>query len=286
VKGFLHAIVALLVLTGVPAHGQSPVRAGAAASVAPPVPTSAGTLADAQRSYFNARYDRAAAEALALAAAEPESLPACELLTSAILFQIKSALGGGADRKKALVQCPTCPALMAAFERDTDRCLAVARRQLTATPGDETALFYLGKLDLNYVWLHLGTLGRKTGWSEYWEARKSLDAVLAKNPAHGRARVARAWIDYIVDTRMPRMTKWVLGGGNKKRALQVMKEAAAADAEFFVHAEAMFALWDLQVREENFPAALEAARIIARDFPENPELARFIEKYAAAPPLK
>jgi hypothetical protein len=30
-----------------------------------------------------------------------------------------------------------------------------------------------------------------------------------------RARVARAWIDYIVDTRMPLGTRWLLGGGNK-----------------------------------------------------------------------
>ena len=71
-------------------------------------------------------------------------------------------------------------------------------------------------------------LGKKTGWDEYWEARKSLDAVLKANPKHVRARVARGWIDYIVDTRMPWGTRWVLGGGNKKKGLTTLREAAAA----------------------------------------------------------
>jgi len=254
----------------------------AAASAGETAQSSAGTLADAQRLYFNAKYDQAAAAALALTGSEPDNLAACELRTSAILFQLKGALGDAPDRKKALAECASCGALMTAFERDTTRCQVVARQKLAAAPGDESALFFLGKLDLNFVWLHLGTLGRKTGWGEYWEARRSLDAVLAKNPANPRARVARAWIDYIVDTRMPRLTRWVLGGGNKKRALQVMKESADAESDFFIHAEAMFTLWDVQVREENIPAALEAARAIARDFPENPEVARFIDKHAGA----
>jgi hypothetical protein len=130
---------------------------------------------------------------------------------------------------------------------------------------------------LNYVWLQLGTLGRKTGWDQYWEARKSLDVLLKRNPAHVRARVARAWIDYIVDTRMPRGTRWLLGGGNRKRALAVIQSAANADADFFVHTEAAFALWDLQVRERNLTEAAELARILTRDFPENPELASFLK---------
>lgn len=242
-----------------------------------------GTLADAQRLYFNAKYPDAAAAALALTDADPNNLAACELRTSALLFQLKGLLGDADDRKKALADCASCADLMAAFQRDTTRCQNVARQKLEDAPSDEASLFYLGKLDLNYVWLHLGTLGRKTGWSEYWEARRSLDALLAKNPTHARARVARAWIDYIVDTRMPRLTRWVLGGGNKKRALQVMKESADTEgADFFAHTEAMFGLWDVQVREGDYPAALESAKAIARDFPNNPEVARFIDKHSAA----
>ncbi|HXW06452.1 MAG TPA: hypothetical protein VD833_14545 [Vicinamibacterales bacterium] len=40
-------------------------------------------------------------------------------------------------------------------------------------------MFFLGKVDLNDVWLQSGTLGRKPGWDEYWEARRSLDQVHA-----------------------------------------------------------------------------------------------------------
>jgi hypothetical protein len=163
---------------------------------------------------------------------------------------------------------------------DAARGQALARARLVTAPTDETALFFLGKIDLNYVWLQLGPLGRKKGWDEYWEARRSLDAVLAHNPGHVRARVARAWIDYIVDTRMPRGTRWVLGGGDRKRALVWMKQAATTDAPFFAHVEAMFALWDLQVRERRLPDAVEIARGLARDFPGNRELGKFLEANA------
>jgi hypothetical protein len=154
----------------------------------------------------------------------------------------------------------------------------LARTTLQANPGDETALFFLGKLDLNYIWMQLGPLRRRTGLNEYWEARRSLDTVLKNNPRHVRARVARAWIDYIVDTRMPRGTRWVLGGGDRKRALRWMQEAADAEAPFFVHVEALFALWELQVREGREPAAAETARTLLRDFPDNPDLVRFVNR--------
>jgi tetratricopeptide (TPR) repeat protein len=236
-------------------------------------------LWEAQHLFFNARYDAAAEAALELQASDPSDLTACELRASALLFQLKAALGNQADKENAFKQCIGCAALMTAFLSETARGQGLARAKLHSTPGDEDALFFLGKLDLNYVWLQLGPLGRKTGWNEYWEARRSLDAVLKRNPAHVRARVARAWIDYVVDTKMPRGTRWVLGGGNKKRALLAMQAAARAEADFFVHAEAMFAWWDLQVRERNLEGAVAIAREIVRDFPDNPELAKFLEKH-------
>ena len=147
------------------------------------------------------------------------------------------------------------------------------------TPADEEALFFLGKLDLNYVWMQLGTLGKRTGWGEYWEARKSLDAVLKRNPHHVRAKVARAWIDYIVDTRMPRGTRWVLGGGSKKRALTALQEAAEVESEFFTATEARFALWEMQAREKNFAVAVVVARQLANDFPTNTDLTKFLQAH-------
>jgi hypothetical protein len=232
-------------------------------------------LEDAQRLFYNGRYEDAAA-ALGDVCASTD-LAACELRTSCLLFQIKRAIGDSADKEKAWKACLRCPELMSAFLADFTRGQAAARAAVRAKPTDDMALFLLGKLDLNYVWLQLGTLGRKTGWSEYWEARKSLDAVLKHNPAHVRARVARAWIDYIVDTRMPRGTRWLLGGGNKKKGLLTVRDAAKADADFFARAEAAFALWDMQVRERQLPDAVESARRLSLDFPDNQELRRFLE---------
>jgi tetratricopeptide (TPR) repeat protein len=198
-------------------------------------------------------------------------------------MEIKRAIGDQKDKNKAFSACAKCQGLLDAFLRDTTRGQGVARAKLKADPSDEAAQFLLGKLDLNYVWLQLGTLGRKTGWNEYWEARRTLDAILKHNPQNLRAKVARAWIDYIVDTRMPRGTRWVLGGGNKKKAIVALREAANAETDVYTSAEARFGLWDVLVREKNFPEAIALARELASDFPENTDLPKFLEKHDPAP---
>jgi hypothetical protein len=172
---------------------------------------------------------------------------------------------------------------MSAFLAETARGQAFARARLKIHPDDEETLFFLGKTDLNYVWLQLGTLGHKTGWDEYWEGRRSLDDVLRRNPAHVRARVARAWVEYIVATTVPRGTRWLLGGGNKKRGLVAVREVVRqGGGDFFGQAEATFALWDMQVREHDVAGAVETARTLARDFPHNAELRRFIADHDLA----
>jgi len=235
------------------------------------------TLSDAQRLFYNARYDAAAALALDLRVSDTQDLPNDELRSSALLFQLKALLERRPDNDKALKNCATCPQLIAEFLVDIRHGQALARTTLRSTPADEAALFYLGKLDLNYVWLQLGPLGRRTGWDEYWEARRTLDAVLAHNPRHVRARVARAWIDYIVDTKLPWGTRWLLGGGNRTHALTEMREAARIEADLFSHAEAEFALWNMEVRERDMAQATAVARRLSRDFPDNRELAAFMD---------
>jgi hypothetical protein len=244
----------------------------------------APSLADAQSLFYNGRYTEAAALTLALRASDAADLANTELRTSALLFQLKALLEGDRDKDKdaALEQCTTCPELIAEFLADVRRGQTLAHARLRATPGDETALFFLGKLDLNYVWLQLGPLGRKTGWDEYWEARHSLDAVLKSNPSHVRARVARAWISYVVDTRMPWGTRWLLGGGNRKQALRDIRAAAQIESDFYTHAEAEFALWEMHVRERDLTQATEVARRLAHDFPDNREVARFLEAREAS----
>src|SRR6266545_5092143 len=166
------------------------------------------TLADAQRLFYNAHYEQAAALALSLRESGERDLANDEVRTTALLFELRGLLNGqdahnGTNKEAALKACSKCPAVLAAFTDDLHHGQALARAALKTNPNDSTTLFYLGKLDLNYVWLQLGLLGKKTGWDEYWEARKSLEAVLKGNPKHVRARVARGWIDFIVNTRMP-----------------------------------------------------------------------------------
>ena len=240
---------------------------------------------DAQRLFYNGRYEAAAALTLVLRQPDSEDLANDELRMSALIFQLKALLetparadgNNSIGQDAALKACGACPQLMTAFFEDIRHGQTLSRAMIRSDPDDETARFFLGKLDLNYVWLQLGPLGRRTGWDQYWEGRRSLDAVLAAHPRHVRALVAPAWIDYIVDTRMPWGTRWVLGGGNRKRALVAMHSAVEMDAEFFAHAEAAFALWEMELREHDVRQATEVAQRLAHDFPENPQLSLFLE---------
>jgi len=240
-------------------------------------------LDDARRLFFNAHYDKAAALALSLRESGPHDFENDEVRTTALLFVLRGLLKGqdahsGDDKDKdaALKACQKCPAVLATFTEDLHHGQELARAKLKANPNDATALFYLGKLDLNYVWLQLGLLGKKTGWDEYWEARKSLDALLKLSPAHVRGKVARGWIDYIVATRMPWGTRWILGGGNRKKGVAMVRDAAATPSDPFTHAEAEFALWDMLLREKELPEATTVARRIGQAFPENGEVAAFL----------
>jgi hypothetical protein len=261
----------IAVLAASPAHAQDASAGGVEAAA-----TAAPVLGDAQRLFYNGRYEAADALTLELCSPDFDGLTGCELRSSTLLFQIKRAVAGQTDKEKALKACARCADWLAAFRTVTASAQVVARARLQSSPQDEATRFLLGKIDLNHVWLQLGVLGHKTGWGEYWEARKSLDAVLKQNPHNVRARVSRAWIDYIVDTQMPRGTRWVLGGGNKKRGLKTVREAAEVDSDLFIRAEAGFALWDMEVREGNMTGAVDTARGLARDFPENEELRKFL----------
>jgi hypothetical protein len=269
-------------------HGQAPAappsqetrRTGRSA----PTPGALMPLDQAQLLYYNGHYEASAAEALTIAQRHPDSLAAYEIRTAALLFQVKRLIGEPKDKKKALEACAPCEDLIAAFTKDITTGRALAHARLAANPTDAEAQFFLGKLDLNYIWLHLGPLGRRTGWTEYREARSTLDTLLTADPGHVRARIARAWIDYIVDTRVMFMFKWVLGGGDRHKALAVVRDAAAADADFFTIVEAKFALWEMLAREKKSAEAAAIARDLLRDFPENRELVRFVDEHGGATP--
>jgi len=245
-------------------------------TAAPQTPEPPITLSAAQALFYNGNYSAAATQAGKLRTGDPSDLAVLELRTSALHFELRRLLGDAPDKAKAFKACTPCPGIVSEFAADVTHGQAIARARLKTNPKDESALFYLGKIDLNYVWLQLGTLGKRTGWSEYWEARHSLDDLLEMKPTHVRARVARAWIDYIVDTKMTWGFRWMLGGGNKKKALIVMRETAASATSFYERAEARFGLMEVLVREGDVKGAVVVAREIAHDFPENQEIAKFI----------
>jgi hypothetical protein len=244
-----------------------------------PEPSAGPSIQTAQHLFYVGAYEDAAATALRLREADPSDLATYELRTSALHFLIKRHLGDAKDKAAALKACVPCPDLLATLKEDVTRGQQLARARLKLEPKDAKALFFLGKIDLNHVWLHLGTLGQRTGWNEYWEARHSLDNALEIEPTYIRARVARAWIDYIVDTRVPRGLRWVLGGGNKKGALQTIRNAAVADTDFYSRTEAAFGLWEMLGRESQEAEAVAVAERLAVDFPENRELARFLKAH-------
>ncbi|MGE3959618.1 MAG: tol-pal system YbgF family protein [Vicinamibacterales bacterium] len=265
-RGLTRAVVVLVVLA-----------AGTPTLVCAAPPGTLLRLDTVQDHFYNGRYTEAAALAQELPIHDGD-LAVYEMRTTAILFQIRRAMGDAKDRGRAYKACAACPRLMADFTREFEAGRAAARAAVSERPDDADARFFLGKINLNWVWLYLGTLGRRTGWNEYWEARRSLDAALERAPMHQRARVARAWIDYIVDTRMPWGTEWMLGGGDRKRALAVMREVVEQRDDFYVHAEAMFGLWDMQVREKDHKAALTTAVRLLDLFPNNPEVAQFVSR--------
>jgi len=242
-----------------------------------PARLEAATLDDAQRLFYTALFRESAAAAKSVTDAEPENLAAWDVRTSALHFQLRRLLGEPKDRKVAMAKCADCRALLDTFMEDVNHGRAAARARIAKAPDDEEARFFLGKLDLSYLWMQLSTLGRKTGWDEYWESKRILEAMIEKNPMHVRARVARAWMDYIVGSRVPWGTRWVMGGGSKSRGLKMVREAAATPADYYIRVEAQFGLWEMLTRDGKRDEAVGIAKELLVKFPENKDLIKFVE---------
>jgi hypothetical protein len=270
----LCALVGAL-LGGPAAAGQSAVVAATAGIHAGSEPAG-GLLEDAQRLFYMARFAEAAESALTHTTAASTALAAYELRTSALHFQIRRAMGTGKDRKAALAACAVCPPLLETFFSEITRGTKAARARLVEAPHDEEAMYYLAKLDLNYLWMQLSTLGHRTGWDQYWESKRLIEAVLTRQPMHLRTLVARAWMDYIVGTRVPWGARWVMGGGNRDRALSTLRAAPREQAGFYATVEADFALWEMLAREGKHAEALPVARGLLSKFPENEDLQKFV----------
>jgi hypothetical protein len=248
------------------------------------IATAAPALDGAQQLFYSGKYIEAIAATAPLRQVQASALSAYELRTSALHFRIKRLLGSAKDKEAAFKQCQPCPELLKEFMADVTAGRALAREGLKGAPRDEARLYLLAKLDLNEVWLNNSTLGRRKGFGLYKDARRGIDNVLAINASNLRARVAHAWIDYAVDTRIPFGLKWMFGGGDRKRALKNMREAAATKGGHWEEVEASFGLWEMLASEQMTNDALTVARELIVTFPENEELQRFIASGGARKP--
>ena len=243
------------------------------------IPPTGSLFERAQFLFFSGRYAEAAAVTRPLLADELVPLAVHELHTAVLHNQIRRALRA-LPPKTPFTACAECLPLVDELVRVVRAGRSRARVHLETAPADDDTQVLLGRLDLTYVWLQVSTLGRRTGWEEYQEARRVLDAVLERRPTHVRARVARAWIEYIVGTRLPWGLRWVAGGGNRMRGLRMMRDAAAAEADHYTKAEALFGLWEMEVREGNVTEALAPARALLAWFPENDDLAVYVQTHS------
>src|SRR3954471_10159836 len=108
------------------------VVVGAAVLVAATIPISihaegGATLPAAQTMFYNGRYAEAAAATADLCTPVVTALRACELRSSAFLFQLRRAVGEAPDKEKAFKQCESCGAIFATFVADTRQAQVVAR---------------------------------------------------------------------------------------------------------------------------------------------------------------
>ena len=102
-------------------------------------------LADAQRAFFNARYQTAADLALALQASDAEALAPYEVRTSALHFQLRDALGRTPTKGKPSRLCVACPELLKVFLTDTEKGASPCACPITAKTLPMTMrCFFLG----------------------------------------------------------------------------------------------------------------------------------------------
>ena len=75
---------------------------------------------------------------------------------------------------------------------------------------------------------------------------------------------------------------WTRPISTDQHALTEIGEAAQMESDFLSHVEAEFALWNMEVREREMAQATAVARRLAHDFPDNRELAAFLDAREAS----
>ena len=187
-------------------------------------------------------------------------------------------MGDGADRDRAFKQCAACPVLLAEFQAEITLGQAAARGA-AANADNDNARFFLGKIDLNYVWMQLATLGNCTRWDPgHGSAQGHGSHHQAPADAHPRPR--RAGVDRL-HRRHPRDLGLPLGAGRWQQETRAGLDARGGQRRHGHHFtdRSEVGLWEMLVREKQFAEAKTIAKALATEFPENKELAIFIKTH-------
>ena len=161
--------------------------------------------------------------------------------------------------------------LDAEFRRHVDRAVALAERQVAASPRSPQAHYDLGAavgLQASYVATVEGRL-----LAGFKAARRSFDAherVLELDPSRADAGLIVGTYRYLVSSlSFPmRMMAYVAGfGGGREKGIQMLEVTAASDTE--ARTDAMFALVLMYNRERRYDEAMRVLGDLRRLYPKN-----------------
>ena len=239
-------------------------------------------LHQARHHMFNEDYALAREIALAARARKPQDMESYELVTLSEIFRLKKELGiSGVNPISNTDKLQKHAAAVEQFKQDIDEGLRLAREQLMQNPGDERTLFLTGKLQLNKLMLILQVQNKKSGRTEYLEARRVMDGILLVHPGHCRALVASGWMNYIIGTRgfFERLGLTFLGlRGDRKKGVEEIAHAADAlvACDPLDKIEARFSLLEILKKEQRWPQVYAIAKELESQFPENTQLKKYI----------
>ena len=137
-------------------------------------------------------------------------------------------------------------------------------------------MYYLAKIDLNYLWMQFSTLGHRTGWDEYWEAKRP-DRGRAHEATHPPPGTGGPGVDGLHRGHAGALGHTV-GDGRREPGPRAQDPAQCRSraGDFYAKVEADFALWEMLAREGKRDEALPIAQGLLVKFPENEDLSKFV----------
>jgi tetratricopeptide (TPR) repeat protein len=161
--------------------------------------------------------------------------------------------------------------LVAEFNTEIAKAIALAEKSVAARPGDAQARYDLGAavgLQASYIASIEGRL--LAGFRAARRAFSEHERVMQLDPSRKDAGITVGTYRYIVSTLSPpmRLMAYVAGfGGGKERGIRILEETAAAGGES--RTDALFALVLVYNREKRYDEALRVLQELRKLHPRN-----------------